>query len=144
MIKNRLILIWVGKGYFTLSSWFSLNNSETVKVFIFCKIISYYLWKYKFYRPCVQHLASRLLQISNKLFSCCHVSFVKFSYWSKFYVNIITGSIVKRSFLYKRLAWNPEIGNILIWILLDIWRLRQIRYTKFGTNVSNKMLLNTA
>ena len=112
LIKNDLILIWVGKGYFTLSCWFYLNNSETVKVFIFCKIKTYYLWKYKFYRPCVQHLASRLLQISHKLFSCCHVFFVKFSYWSKFYVNIITGSIVKRSFLYKRLAWNWKYPHL--------------------------------
>ena len=37
---------------------------------------------------------------------------------------------------------NPEIGNIPVWILPNIWRLGQVRDTKFGMNVSNKMLLN--
>ena len=39
------------------------------------------------------------------------VSLVKFSYWSKFHVNIITGSGVMTIFVYKRLTRNPEIGN---------------------------------
>ena len=43
-------------------------------------------------------------------FWCCFVSFVKFSYWSKFHVNIITGSEVLTNFFYKGLTRNPEIG----------------------------------
>ena len=41
-----------------------------------------------------------------------HVSRVNCSYWSKFYVNIITGSGVMTIFFYEGLARNPEIGNI--------------------------------
>ena len=37
------------------------------------------------------------------------VSLVKFSYWSNFHVNIITGSGVMTIFFYKGLARNPEI-----------------------------------
>ena len=36
----------------------------------------------------------------------------------------------------------PEIANTPIWVLPNIWRLRRVRDTKFGTNVSNGMLLN--
>ena len=36
---------------------------------------------------------------------------VKFSYWSKFHVNIITGSGVMPIFFYKGLTRNPEIRN---------------------------------
>ena len=39
----------------------------------------------------------------------CFVSFVKFSYWSKFHVDIITGSGVMTIYFYKGLTWNPEI-----------------------------------
>ena len=38
------------------------------------------------------------------------VSLVKFSYWSKFHVNIMTGSGVMTIFVYKELIRNPEIG----------------------------------
>ena len=37
------------------------------------------------------------------------VSLVKFSYWSKFHANIITGSGVTTIFDYKRLTRSPEI-----------------------------------
>ena len=37
-----------------------------------------------------------------------------------------------------------ETGNIFAWVLPDIRRLGGVRGTKSGTNVSNKMLLNTA
>ena len=67
-------------------------------------------------------------------------SLFKFSYWSKFYVNIITGSGVMTIFFYKRLTRNPEIGNTPVWVLLNIWRLGKSRDTKFGTNVFNGML----
>ena len=39
------------------------------------------------------------------------VSLAKFSYWSKFHVNIITGSGVMTIFFYKGLSRNAEIGN---------------------------------
>ena len=72
------------------------------------------------------------------------VSLVKFNYWSKFHVNIITGSGVMAIFFYKRLTRNPEIGKTPICVLPNIWRLGQVRNTKCSTNVSNKMLLNAA
>ena len=37
-----------------------------------------------------------------------------------------------------------EIGNTPVWVLPNIQRLEQVRDTKFGTNVSNKILLNAA
>ena len=80
------------------------------------------------------------------LFFCwrSRVPLVKFSYWSKFHVNIITGSTVMTIFFYKGLTRNPEIGNTLVWVLPNIWRLRWVRDTKFGTNISNEMLVNVA
>ena len=57
-----------------------------------------------------------------KTFWRCFVFLVKFSYWSKFHVNIITGSGVITISFYKGLTRNPEIEN-------PVW-------------VSNKMLLN--
>ena len=36
---------------------------------------------------------------------------VKFSYWSKFHVNIITDSGAMTIFIYKELSRNLEIGN---------------------------------
>ena len=88
--------------------------------------------------------ASTLLQIGRKLekwqwrqifwheviikfFWRSFVSFVKFSYWSKFHVNIIIGSGVMTNF------FSP-----------NIWRLWLVKNTKFGTDVSNKMILNVA
>ena len=47
-------------------------------------------------------------------------------------------------FVYKGLTRNTEIGNAPVWGLLNIWRLGQVRDTKFGTNVSCKKLLNAA
>ena len=79
-----------------------------------------------------------------KFFWPCFVSLVKFSYWSKFHVNIITGSGIMTIFFCKGLTRNPEIGNTPVWDLPNIWRLRQVRDTKFGTNVSNKILLKAA
>ena len=37
---------------------------------------------------------------------------------------------------------NPEIGNIPVLVFPNIWRLRRVKDTKFGTNASNKILLN--
>ena len=72
------------------------------------------------------------------------VSLVKFSYWSKFHVNIIAGSGVMTIFFYKGLTRKMEIGNTPVWVLLNIWRLEQVRDTKFDMNISNEMLLNAA
>ena len=79
-----------------------------------------------------------------KIFWCCFVTLIKFSYWSKFHVNTITGSGVMTIFLYKELTKNPEIGINPVWVLLNIWRLGQVGDTKFDMNVSNKILLNAA
>ena len=72
------------------------------------------------------------------------VFLVKFSYWSKFHVNIITDSGIMTIFFYKGLTRNPEIGNTPFWVLPNIWRLKQAMDTKFGMNVSDKMLVNAA
>ena len=45
---------------------------------------------------------------------------------------------------YKGLNRNLEVGNTLVCALHNIWRLESVKYTKFGTNISNKMLLNAA
>ena len=85
--------------------------------------------------------------INIKFFWRYFVSLVKFSYWSKFHVNTITGSGVMTIFFYKGLTRNPEIGNTPVWVLPNIWRLGWVRnteITEFGTSVSNKMLLNAA
>ena len=47
-------------------------------------------------------------------------------------------------FFYKGLTRNLEIWNNLIWVLPNVWRLLRVMDTKFGTNVSNRMLLNAA
>ena len=44
----------------------------------------------------------------------------------------------------KGLTRNPEIGNTPVWVLPNIWRLEQAMDTKFGTKVSDRMLLNAA
>ena len=75
-----------------------------------------------------------------KFFVPCSISLVKFSYWPKFHVNIMTG--VTKIFAYKGLTRNPEIVDTPIRVLPNILRLGQVRDTEFGPNVSNKMLLN--
>ena len=67
-----------------------------------------------------------------KFFCCCFVSLVKFSYCSKFHINIIAGSGVMK------------FGNTPVWVLPNIWRLGWVRDTKFGKDVFNEMLLNVA
>ena len=46
-----------------------------------------------------------------KCFRRSFVSLVTFSYWSKFHVNIITGSGIITIFFYKGLTRNPKIGK---------------------------------
>ena len=120
----------------------------------------FYLWKCKFYKLCVCNLVSGLLQIAcnqkktmtlqylwhdviatffDFVLSFCQVQLLvqvscQYRHWSWSYDN----------FFYKRLTKNPEIGNIPVSVLPNICRLGQVRGTKFGTNISNEMLLNTA
>ena len=70
-------------------------------------------------------------EVTIKIFWRCFVSSVKFSYWSKFHVNIIIGSGVMTIFFYKGLTRNPEIGNTPVWVLSNIWRVRWVANTKF-------------
>ena len=127
-----------------------LCNKFFSYIFSFCKIKGCYYWKCKFYNLCVRDTASGLLQISykndndvttfRKFFWPYSISLVKFSYWPKFHVNIMTG--VTKIFAYKGLTRNLEIVNTPVWVLPSILRLGQVRDTEFGPNVSNKMLLN--
>ena len=59
----------------------------------------------------------------------CFGCLFKFSYWSKFHVNIITGSGIMTIFFYKELTRNPEIRNTPVWVLSNIWRLGQVMDT---------------
>ena len=77
-----------------------------------------------------------------KFFWRCFVSLVRFSYLSKFHVNVITG-FMTNSF-YKGLTRNPEIAKIQVWVLSNIWRLGRVNNNKFGMNISNKILQNAA
>ena len=71
-------------------------------------------------------------------------SYVKFSYWSKFYVNIITGSGIMTIFFHKGLTRNPEMRNTPTWVLPNIWKLGRVMDTTFDTNFSNRILNNAA
>ena len=81
---------------------------------------------------------------SSNVFHATFVSVVNFSYWSEFLLNIIHDSGVRTIFFYKELNRNSGSGNTSVWVLLKIWRLGRVRDTKFGTNFSDKMLLNAA
>ena len=70
------------------------------------------------------------------------VSLAMFSYWSKLYVNIITGSGVMAALIYKRLTRNPKIWNTPAWVLPIIWILKQTSNTRFGKDIYNEKLLH--
>ena len=57
------------------------------------------------------------------------VSLTKFSYWSKFHVNIMTGSGVMRTFFYKGLSINQETKNTPsdFWSISGDWGELEIR-----------------
>ena len=79
------------------------------------------------------HWCNELLIWSyRQLFWFCRVSLVKFRYWSKFHVNIITGSKVMTIFVDKGFTKNSEIGKNPVWVLSNIWRLGKIRNTKLS------------
>ena len=81
---------------------------------------------------------------SSDFFWRCFVSLVKFSYWFKLHVNIITGSGIMIILFYQGLTRNPGIGNAPVWVSSNIWRLGWVMDTKFGMNVSNRISLNAA
>ena len=90
-------------------------------------------------------MMSQFSKMTSSLFFFNVVLFlVKFSYWSKFHVKIITGSKVMKIFFYMGFTRNPKIGNNSVWVLPNTWRLGWVMYTKFGTNVSNKILVKAA
>ena len=62
-----------------------------------------------------------------QFFWCCFVLPVKFSYWSKLHVDMIASSSVMTIFIYMGLTRNTRV-------LPNIWRLRQVRDTRFNTN----------
>ena len=51
-------------------------------------------------------------------------------------------SLVQGSWQFLFIRDWPEIGNTPVWVLPNIWRLGQVKNTKFITKVSNKILLN--
>ena len=124
----------------------------------FCKAKGSYYWKHNFGRLCVWNLASGLAKnpkhdnditifwhhVNVKFFWRCFVSLANFSYWSKFHVNIITGSGIMTIFFYNGLTRNLQIGNTPVWVFPNIWRQRRVMDAKFGINVSNRMFVNVA
>ena len=92
---------------------------------------------------CESFVRDFLVLFSVFCFLTLFFSLVKFSYWSKFNFNIITGSGVLTIFFYKGLTRNLEIGNTLVRVfpISGDWGVWD---TKFATNVSNEMLLNAA
>ena len=70
---------------------------------------------------------------------CCF-PLVKFKYWAKFHVNIITSFGVMTVFIYRGL--NKYLKRLTENIY--IWRLGQVGDIKFDMNVSNEKLQNIA
>ena len=72
------------------------------------------------------------------------------TWWHHFFDVVLfplSSLLVQVSCQHHHWFWNsgnPEIGSSLVWIFPNIWRLGQVMDTKFGTNVSNRMLLNVA
>ena len=135
-------------------NWGNIIEDVTIKVKGFRENISFTDYAYGIQLPDWSKLAIKRkndhyvaifqLDFIVNFFWPCFVSLVKFRYWSKFHVNIITGSGVMIIFLLKGLTRNPEIGNNPVWVFPNIWRLGQVRNPTCGTNVSNEMLRNAA
>ena len=106
--------MWPESGFWIAPSWSQIGKITITSQFGNMKPLSIFFWH-------------------------CFVSLVRFSYWSKFHVNIITGSGVMTVLFYKGLTRNPEIRITLISVFPNIWRLGSVRDTKFCTNVSNGM-----
>ena len=87
--------------------------------------------------PQKQFIIIIIITSSSKVW-CCHASLVKFIYWYKFHVNIMTGSGIMTIFVYKGLTRNPEIRNTHLeicpisgdWGKLGILNLAQTPFIK--------------
>ena len=110
-------------------------------------------------RLCVRNPTYRMLQIGHKLENgndatifqnevivefCDVVLFLLSSLVTSPSFMSISSLVQELWAMYPWLKRNLEIGNTSVWVLSNIWRLGRVRNTKFGTNVSNKMLLNAA
>ena len=130
---------------------FSKQHHEScVKLFsllfsIFFKRKGYSWWKCKWYRPCFQNLASKLMRIGNKLVKgqwyhnlstwihcqfcltmpCFSCQFPLPIYLVIFHVNIITDSRIIMIFICKGLSRNPEIRNIRVKVFTVFELLRE-------------------
>ena len=78
------------------------------------------------------------MTLSSKFFWHCFVSLVLKSFMS---ISSLVLGLWQFSFI-RDLTRNLEFGNTFVWVLPNMWSLRQVGNTKFGTNVSNKILLN--
>ena len=78
--------MWPESGFWIAPSWSQIGKITITSQFGNMKPLSNFFWH-------------------------CFVSLVRFSYWSKFHVNIITGSGVMTILVYKRLTriWKSEI-----------------------------------
>ena len=65
-------------------------------------------------------------------------------YWSKFHTNTITGCGDMTIFVYSWFDQKLRNWKYPVWVLSNIWRLVQVRDTKFGMNAPNEKLLNVA
>ena len=119
-------------------------QSENVNTLFLIRITVISIYRLKFLNPNLGGLWRPTWLLVKKIFWRYRVPLANFSYWPKFHVNVISGYRVITVFLYKRLTINPEIRYTPVWVLPNIWRLRQVRDTNFGTNVFSKMLLNAA
>ena len=77
-------------------------------------------------------------------FWCCFVSIVMFTNYFKFHVNVIPGSVVMTFFYKVLLTKNLENGNSSSEFSPIPRGWGWVRDTKFGKNVSIKMLPNVA
>ena len=79
---------------------------------------------------------------SSSIFWRCFVSLVKFSYWPKFHVNIITGSGLWHFFsqgIDQKPGNRKYPGQSFVQYLETGW----VRDIKLSTDISNEILLNT-
>ena len=130
-------------------------------VFSFCTTKGYCYWKHNFCRVCVWNPVSGLLQIGQKSgkWQWCHnfptwcqhpifLTLFCFSCQVLLLVEVLCQYHHQfwnyDNFLLKGLTRNLEIRNTPIWVSPNIWRLGQVMDTKFGMNVSNRMLVNAA
>ena len=151
---------WKKAGFFGKNVAFIQCNSVGAVLGIFSSGFScsnwkgYFQWKCKFYRlpvHCFKLVINQKMAMMSKFagnigifkyFWRCFVSVVKFSYWFKFHVSIITGSAVMTIFFYKGLARILEIESTPTWVLPIIWRPEWVMDTKFDIDVSKEMWLS--